>query len=106
MQNEKVYVMEDDNKANPYIQSHIRLGDKVIVKDGSYMKDEHGNLVTGIQFRKPDLFELLTVIEINTPFDTDYEGAKALRHQNNCCIEGADGKKYYCSRINITRFEQ
>lgn len=82
----------------------IKIGDEVIVIDGSYMLNEFGVQCNGIDFLKDGRHEILVVVEINTPRPTDIKGENSLRYYNNCTIVGADGIKYYCSKINIRRF--
>ena len=103
---EKKYVCHHDNKIPSYMQNHIKVGDVVIVKDGSYMTDEHGKDVSGLYFTN-NLYqhELLTVTRINIPLPTDYSSNGVLGRHNNCEIQGFDGKKYHCSLINISAFK-
>lgn len=101
----KVFVNLADNRIETHLREHFNLRDHVIVKDGSYMLDEHGRHVNVIHFRHDGNYELLKIVEVNKAFPTYYkESNETLGHQNNCCIEGGDGSKYYCSKINIVRF--
>ena len=93
-----------DNKLQGDLHDHFNVGYEVIVTDGSYMTDEHGNHVPGIYFNKDGYYELLTVTKTNIPFDTSYHIGETLGYHNNCEIQGFDGKKYYCSRVNIKSF--
>lgn len=90
------------------MEKHIRLGDTVIVVDGSYIvnKDKTKPIPYGINFIHNGQHELLRVTRVNIPFRTDYSCLpEVLARHNNCEIESASGDKYYCSLINIIRFE-
>jgi hypothetical protein len=103
----KTFVNIHNNKKPQFLQNHFKVGDKVIVVDGSYMTDKDGNNVHGIDFRNNQReHELLTIVRVNVPFKTNYEyTSDTLGYHNNCEIEGTDGKRYNCSKINILGFE-
>jgi len=106
LENNKIYVDINDNIVESYQFKHIKLNDKVIVTDGSYMVTEKLKPISGIQFKKEFKYELLTVTKINKSFFTDTSHVEDLLiYQNNCEITGNDGKKYYCSIINIKKFK-
>ena len=109
------YVILENNKTPEYLQKHINVGTKVVVTDGSYILDskgEHPNYweVFGrkseigsiVPYEKRRLF---TVIDINNPRPTEVTSSGALSHWNNCVIEDSDGNIYYCSLVNIRRYE-
>lgn len=100
----KKYVTASDNKVKCYMEYFFKIGTNVIVTDGSYMTDENGEDVHGIDFTNDGQYELLEVVRINIPFKTSYASMKSLGYHNNCEIKGADGKKYHCSKINIKAF--
>jgi hypothetical protein len=105
----KIYVNPSKNKCEEFLQNHIVLGCKVIVVDGSYMTNTNKSepKPRGIDFHEGDNYELLTVVEVNTPFRTAYEPrvSNILGHHNNCKIQSNNGEQFYCSLINIRRFE-
>lgn len=103
----KKYVTTTDSTIDPFLNKHFKVGRKVIVVDGSYMVNENGNPVSGCDFYTEKQHELLTITRINIPFETDYRGGSdVLGYHNNCEIQGYDGKKYYCSHINILVFSK
>jgi len=101
----KKYVTSLDNKVESYLKDFFQVGTNVIVIDGSYMTDEKGKDVHGVDFSKDGEYELLKVIRVNVPFKTSYTTKDSLGYHNNCEIQGHDGKKYYCSKINIKAFK-
>lgn len=102
----KHFVKLENNRCSSVHHNFIQVGDTVVVKDGSYMTSEDKKeRVTGVQFIDGNgLYELLTVTRINIPFRTDY-CVPSLGYHNNCEIQDGEGKKYYCSKINIVNFK-
>lgn len=103
----KKYVDLKDNTVESFMRDHIKLGDHVIVVDGSYMTEEKSdNRVNGIQFKQGGKHELLEVISVNVPRKTSYcSNLEILSRHNNCQIRSNDGTVYNCSLVNIRRFE-
>jgi hypothetical protein len=106
----KVYVIRHNNVS--MLKKHIILGCSAIVTDGSYMVNATtGESVSGIDFVEDTIamnkkYELFTVTKVNVGFKTNYETFKeVLGVHNNCEITGEDGSQYYCSIINLERYE-
>jgi len=96
----------EDNKTHEYSGNLMRVGSTVIVVDGSYMLDEYEKPVHGIDFCKNGMYKLMKIVDINKPFPTHISTHEdILCYQNSCKIQDAEGHIYYCSRINIKRFE-
>jgi len=101
----KKYVDIKANKNPEWLLKHFKVGDTVVIVDGSYMvKKTDRDSVNGNDFIKDGLHELLTVKRINIPFRTDCKGMNSLVHHNNCELETGDGNFYYASKINMVRF--
>lgn len=107
MKKKRIFVNSKDNKTEDYMETHISVGHKVIVVDGSYMTEEKsGKHVYGIQFQESGKHELLEVISVNVPRKTHYGRLpEVLNHHNNCQIRSNDSTVYNCSLVNIRRFE-
>lgn len=109
---EKRYVNVKNNKCRKMLLNHIRKNDTVIVVDGSFMINartkEHtsGSEFTKLTANSKSIaHELLMVTRINIPVETEYYHSDILGYHNNCEIQGFDGQKYYCSLINIVRYD-
>jgi len=96
----------EKNKTNEHLSDLIRVGSTVIVVDGSYMLNEHEKRVCGLDFQENGMYKLMRIVDINKPFPTNIStNEDILCYQNNCKIQDTEGNIYYCSRINIKRFE-
>ena len=104
----RIWVNPESNREPNYWRKHIKVGDKVIIVDGSYMvrsgSMQDDRMYAAMDTRKDGLYELFTVTTVNRPMKTNYGQYEWLAHHNNCVIKSNTGVKYYCSKINIIKF--
>jgi len=99
----KIFAWHWQNQCRSCKHIYIDRGCNVLVVDSSYMLDEFGERFKRVESdRKTEVFKVVAV-NVECPFSQ--EQGDYLIWRNNCLIEGADGKRYWCSRNNIIRFE-
>lgn len=99
----KIFAFNWENQCQKYKHNYITDGIYVLVNDASYMMDDCGQRFEGVEDdRRTEVFKVIGV-NVNCPFEQS--SGEYLIWRNNCLIEGADGKRYWCSRNNIIRFE-
>ena len=86
----------------------ISVGSNVVVLNTQNMCDEYGNKAQPHEFIENNRHELFKVVATNVAVPTFIAPIRKniVGITNNTVIEAYDGRRYYCSIVNILRFEK